>query len=121
MSSPVSISLLLLSDCGSSCERGYPLPSSARSFQGRIIFSKTTHPGASDPQPGTDLDPDPDEIIVLVECRRHPRGSDHLLDLINLVIGRIPMDHSQILWVFDWPVVEDMFVFYVIMKGFWKE
>ncbi|KAL8672914.1 MAG: hypothetical protein Q9168_002640 [Polycauliona sp. 1 TL-2023] len=46
----------------------------------------------------------PREIIILIEPRRH----DSSLSLMKYVVGRIPAGSSQILWLFDWRLVEDV-------------
>lgn len=45
------------------------------------------------------------EIVVLIESRRH----DPSLEMLKFLIGRVPSHGSQVLWVFDWRLVEDMF------------
>ena len=45
------------------------------------------------------------EIIVFIEARRH----DSSLEMMKFLVGRIPEDASQIIWVFDWRLVEDIF------------
>ncbi|KAL8924259.1 MAG: hypothetical protein Q9172_002772 [Xanthocarpia lactea] len=45
------------------------------------------------------------QIVVLVEGRR----LDSTLEMMKFLVGRIPNDRSQIIWVFDWRLVEDRF------------
>ena len=45
------------------------------------------------------------QIVVLVEGRR----LDSTLEMMKFLVGRIPNDRSQIIWVFDWRLVEDKF------------
>ncbi|KAL8717279.1 MAG: hypothetical protein Q9225_005466 [Loekoesia sp. 1 TL-2023] len=45
------------------------------------------------------------EMVVLIEGRRH----DSSLEMLKFLIGRVPSDSSQVFWVFDWRLVEDMF------------
>ncbi|KAI4227054.1 MAG: hypothetical protein LQ349_006784 [Xanthoria aureola] len=44
------------------------------------------------------------EIVMLVEGRRH--GST--LEMMKFLVGRVPTDASQIVWVFDWRLAEDV-------------
>ena len=45
------------------------------------------------------------DVVVLIEGRRH----DSSLNMLKFLIGRVPTDGSQVFWVFDWRLVEDMF------------
>lgn len=45
------------------------------------------------------------DIIVLIEPRRH----DSSLEMLKFLIGRVSEDRYQVIWVFDWRLMEDMF------------
>lgn len=44
------------------------------------------------------------EIVMFVEGRRH----DSTLEMMKFLVGRIATDASQIVWVFDWRLAEDV-------------
>ncbi|KAL8991851.1 MAG: hypothetical protein Q9169_007595 [Polycauliona sp. 2 TL-2023] len=44
------------------------------------------------------------DIIILLESRRHLSS----IELLKFLVGRIPSDGSQVFWVFDWRLVEDV-------------
>lgn len=45
------------------------------------------------------------EMVVLIEARRH----DPSLEMLKFLVGRVPSDGSQAVWVFDWRLMEDIF------------
>lgn len=45
------------------------------------------------------------DIIVFIEARRLPSS----LEMMKFLVGRIPEDGSQVIWVFNWRLVEDLF------------
>ncbi|KAL8866822.1 MAG: hypothetical protein Q9174_006062, partial [Haloplaca sp. 1 TL-2023] len=47
----------------------------------------------------------PEDIIILIEPRRH----DSSLHLLKYICACIPIDRSQTFWVFNWRLVEDMY------------
>lgn len=46
-----------------------------------------------------------DNTIILIEARRH----DPSLQMLKFLVSKVPPDGSQVFWVFDWRLVEDMF------------
>ncbi|KAL8687998.1 MAG: hypothetical protein Q9218_005977 [Villophora microphyllina] len=44
----------------------------------------------------------PQDVIFLIEGRCH----DTSLEMLKYIIGRVPEDGSQVIWVFDWHLVE---------------
>lgn len=54
-------------------------------------------------QPG--INNDAEDIIVLMEPRRH----DPSLKMLKYLVGRVPNDRSQIIWAFNWRLVEDTY------------
>ncbi|KAL8699408.1 MAG: hypothetical protein Q9201_006023 [Fulgogasparrea decipioides] len=45
------------------------------------------------------------DVVILIEGRRH----DQSVEMLKYLVGRVPEDRSQNMWVFDWRLVEDMF------------
>ncbi|KAL8735029.1 MAG: hypothetical protein Q9166_001154 [cf. Caloplaca sp. 2 TL-2023] len=75
--------------------------------QAHEVFEEGRYSAKLRPRPGAEGNTA--EVVVLVECRRHARGDDKSLELLKYLIGRVPADQSQILWVFDWRLVEDIY------------
>ncbi|KAL9578691.1 MAG: hypothetical protein Q9212_005559 [Teloschistes hypoglaucus] len=46
----------------------------------------------------------PQDVVVLIEGRRHVSS----LKMLTYLIGHVPEDGSQIVWVFDWRLAEEM-------------
>ncbi|KAL8947940.1 MAG: hypothetical protein Q9222_005830 [Ikaeria aurantiellina] len=46
------------------------------------------------------------DVIILIEKRRHNSS----LAMLKKVVGHVPKDESQVLWVFDWRLLEDLHV-----------
>ncbi|KAL8935467.1 MAG: hypothetical protein Q9216_005410 [Gyalolechia sp. 2 TL-2023] len=65
------------------------------------------HLQAMQPRPPTSYydDLEKQDTVVLIEPRRH----DPSLEMLKFLVGRVPEDSSQVLWVFDWRLVEDVF------------
>ncbi|KAI4107035.1 MAG: hypothetical protein LQ339_002731 [Xanthoria mediterranea] len=73
----------------------------------RQVFPTPTAPATVNPNPRCKSDraaAAQQEIIMLVEGRRH----DSTLEMMKFLVGRITTDASQIVWVFDWRLAEDM-------------
>ena len=73
-------------------ERLHPQPATKAPRQTK----KTTTPENEDP---------PEDLIILME----PRRKDSSLHLLKYICGCVPRDRSQIFWVFNWRLVEDMY------------
>lgn len=70
----------------------------------RQVFLTPTASAKVKPNPLCKDDRAAQEIVIFVEGRRH----DPTLEMMKFLVGRIPNDGSQIIWVFDWRLVEDM-------------
>ncbi|KAI4250015.1 MAG: hypothetical protein LQ352_005437 [Teloschistes flavicans] len=46
----------------------------------------------------------PQDVVFLIEGRRHTSS----LELLTYLIGHVPEDGSQVVWVFDWRLVEEV-------------
>ncbi|KAL8851984.1 MAG: hypothetical protein Q9221_003089 [Calogaya cf. arnoldii] len=70
------------------------------------VFLTPTAPAKVNPNPiCKDDDRAAQQIIIFVEGRRQASS----LEMMKFLVGRIPNDGSQIIWIFDWRLVEDMF------------
>ncbi|KAL8644625.1 MAG: hypothetical protein Q9226_007672 [Calogaya cf. arnoldii] len=69
------------------------------------VFLTPVAPAKVKPNPICKDEREAQQIIMFVEGRRLYSS----LEMMKFLVGRIPNDASQIVWIFDWRLVEDMF------------